>query len=263
MKISKARLKRLIKEELSGIDDPADAEAIRETVRNIVMEIEALAELIGPFGARIGIVRAIVALKSKKEQYVLKEELGNTQENRAAVATEFELYSELLTITDQLQGFKDNLDFAMGLTAGASKQSQISDEVYEMIRKATFMMEDARIKLAQEIGQDPAPQHMKEEEIEEVRKNPDLSPKRHKKPGEIKDDGKHADPKRARPKKMNEELTRQDKTDVKKMVKDELEKLLKKKEMKDQISELTKKILKKLYKDLSLEHPYIIDRIKV
>ena len=100
-------------------------------------------------------------------------------------------------------------------------------------------------------------------DFEEVRKNPDLSPKRHKKPGEIKDDGKHADPKRARPKRMNEELTRQDKTDVKKMVKDELEKLLKKKEMKDQISELTKKILKKLYKDLSLEHPYIIDRIKV
>ncbi len=66
-----------------------------------------------------------------------------------------------------------------------------------------------------------------------------------------------------RRKRMNEELTRQDKTDVKKMVKDELEKLLKKKEMKDQISELTKKILKKLYKDLSLEHPYIIDRIKV
>ena len=65
-----------------------------------------------------------------------------------------------------------------------------------------------------------------------------------------------------RRKRMNEELTRQDKTDVKKMVKDELEKLLKKKEMKDQISELTKKILKKLYKDLSLEHPYIIDRIK-
>ena len=140
--------------------------------------------------------------------------------------------------------------------------------------------------------------------------------KPHKKPGETKDDGKYADPKRARPKRryeeqeelmedeeedvleesdsgslsniyklcppntkcdpesqktnwwgsrgnLNEELTRQDKTDVKKMVKDELEKLLKKKEMKDQISELTKKILKKLYKDLSLEHPYIIDRIKI
>ena len=62
---------------------------------------------------------------------------------------------------------------------------------------------------------------------------------------------------------IKEELTRQDKTDVKKMVKDELEKLLKKKETKDQIADLTKKIMKKLYKDLSLEHPYIIDRIKV
>lgn len=99
--------------------------------------------------------------------------------------------------------------------------------------------------------------------LEEIRKNPDLSPKRHKKPGEIKDDGKHADPKRARPKRMNEELTRQDKTDVKKMVKDELEKLLKKKDTKDQMGEIVKKIMKKLYKDLSLEHPYIIDRIKI
>ena len=102
--------------------------------------------------------------------------------------------------------------------------------------------------------------------------------KPHKKPGETKDDGKYADPKRARPKKryeeqeeleeseeevIKEELTRQDKTDVKKMVKDELEKLLKKKDTKDQMGEIVKKIMKKLYKDLSLEHPYIIDRIKV
>ena len=149
--------------------------------------------------------------------------------------------------------------------------------------------------------------------------------KPHKKPGETKDDGKYADPKRARPKKryeeqqeleeadkaemyrkiirrekklnpnaddrdfidalhkqagvskrearliftdlsmpaLNEELTRQDKTDVKKMVQDELGKLLKKKDTKDQMGEIVKKIMKKLYKDLSLEHPYIIDRIKI
>ena len=102
--------------------------------------------------------------------------------------------------------------------------------------------------------------------------------KPHKKPGETKDDGKYADPKRARPKKryeeqeeleegeeevINEELTRQDKTDVKKMVQDELGKLLKKKDTKDQMGEIVKKIMKKLYKDLSLEHPYIIDRIKI
>ena len=139
--------------------------------------------------------------------------------------------------------------------------------------------------------------------------------KPHKKPGETKDDGECADPKRARPTKeelegtdtlsegarememlmsaveamaasrgpevvakllreiadglgqgkvsINEELTRQDKTDVKKMVQDELGKLLKKKDTKDQMGEIVKKIMKKLYKDLSLEHPYIIDRIKV
>ena len=47
------------------------------------------------------------------------------------------------------------------------------------------------------------------------------------------------------------------------MVKDELGKLLKKKDTKDQMGDMVKKILKKLYKDLSLEHPYIIDRIKI
>jgi hypothetical protein len=62
---------------------------------------------------------------------------------------------------------------------------------------------------------------------------------------------------------IKEELTNQDKTDVKKMVQDELEKLLKKKDTKDQMGEIVKKIMKKLYKDLSLEHPYIIDRIKL
>ena len=62
---------------------------------------------------------------------------------------------------------------------------------------------------------------------------------------------------------IREELTRQDKTDVKKMVQDELEKLLKKKDTKDQMGEIVKKIMKRLYKDLSLEHPYIIDRIKI
>ena len=87
---------------------------------------------------------------------IISEELENIQENRSA-ATEFELYSEFLAITEQLQKFKDNLDFAMGLTAGASRESQISDEVYEMIRKATFALESARTKLAQEIGQDPRP----------------------------------------------------------------------------------------------------------
>ena len=63
--------------------------------------------------------------------------------------------------------------------------------------------------------------------------------------------------------RLREELTRQDKTDIKKIVQDELDKMLKKKETKKEMSEIVKKIMKKLYKDLSIEHSYIIDRIKI
>jgi len=62
---------------------------------------------------------------------------------------------------------------------------------------------------------------------------------------------------------IKEELTRKDKADIKKIVQDELGKLLKKKETKQEMSEIVKKIMKKLYKDLSIEHSYIIDRIKI
>ena len=81
------------------------------------------------------------------------------------------------------------------------------------------------------------------------------------------------------PEPLQEALTRTDKEDIKGIVKkeldalfskelkkaleDELAKALKKKDVKDDIAEITKKIMKKLYKDLSLQHPYIIDRIKL
>ena len=81
------------------------------------------------------------------------------------------------------------------------------------------------------------------------------------------------------PKPLQEALTRTDKEDIKGIVKkeldalfskelkkaleDELVKALKKKDIKDDIAEITKKIMKKLYKDLSLQHPYIIDRISL
>jgi len=48
-----------------------------------------------------------------------------------------------------------------------------------------------------------------------------------------------------------------------KILEDEIVKALGKKASKDEIGEITKKVMKKLYKDLSLHHPYIIDRIKV
>jgi hypothetical protein len=46
----------------------------------------------------------------------------------------------------------------MGLTAGSPRTSQISEKVYEMIRKGAYAMELARNALAQEIGQDPHPE---------------------------------------------------------------------------------------------------------
>ena len=77
-----------------------------------------------------------------------------------------------------------------------------------------------------------------------------------------------------------EELTADDKAEIKKIASKEAEDVLKSRAMKDmiekevsktldstatkeQVGDITKKVLKKLYKDLSLQHPYIIDRIKV
>ena len=70
---------------------------------------------------------------------------------------------------------------------------------------------------------------------------------------------------------IKEELTKADKDEVKRMVskdlksmvEDEVEKVLKSKSTKDNISDITKSVLKKLYKDLAIQHPYIIDRIKI
>jgi len=60
-----------------------------------------------------------------------------------------------------------------------------------------------------------------------------------------------------------EELSKKDKDEIKKMITKELEDMFKSKEVKEDMGEIAKKVLKKLYKDLSLQHPYIIDRIKV
>ena len=53
------------------------------------------------------------------------------------------------------------------------------------------------------------------------------------------------------------------KKELKDVVRDELIKELGSKKTKDAMGEIAKKVIKKLYKDLSLHHPYIIDRIKV
>ncbi len=51
--------------------------------------------------------------------------------------------------------------------------------------------------------------------------------------------------------------------DVRKEVDKTLEKMLKSKDVKSEFGDIAKELLKKLYKDLSMHHPYIIDRIKV
>jgi len=59
-----------------------------------------------------------------------------------------------------------------------------------------------------------------------------------------------------------DELKKALKVEIKKMVADELAALLKDKKIKNEIGDISKDILKKLYKDLSLHHGYVIDRVK-
>jgi DNA polymerase II large subunit len=50
---------------------------------------------------------------------------------------------------------------------------------------------------------------------------------------------------------------------TKKLIEDELVKALGKSKPKDEVADIAKKVLKRLYKDMSVQHPYMIDRIKV
>lgn len=53
------------------------------------------------------------------------------------------------------------------------------------------------------------------------------------------------------------------KKSLKPLVEEELKKLLKTRDVKADVADISKKILKRLYKDLAFQHPYIIDRIKL
>ena len=64
-------------------------------------------------------------------------------------------------------------------------------------------------------------------------------------------------------KMISKELDKSLKVELKKILQDELEKALRSKATKEEIGDITKKVLKKLYKDLSYHHPYIIDRFNV
>jgi hypothetical protein len=60
-----------------------------------------------------------------------------------------------------------------------------------------------------------------------------------------------------------EELEKFLRQDLKGMVEDELKKVLKDRKIKNEIGDISKEILKKLYKDLSIYHTYVIDRVKM
>ena len=82
---------------------------------------------------------------------------------------------------------------------------------------------------------------------------------------------------------ISEELTKTDKSDIERMikqhfkadlddaiakavekaVKEEVQAVMSDKSTQKEMAEVSKKIIKKLYKDLSFHHPYIIDRIKI
>lgn len=64
-------------------------------------------------------------------------------------------------------------------------------------------------------------------------------------------------------KMIDKEVEKMLKSELKKALEEELEKALKSKEIKGDIGEIAKTVIKKLYKDLSFHHPYIIDRIKI
>tara|TARA_R110000796_G_scaffold38391_1_gene96632 strand:+ start:226 stop:489 length:264 start_codon:yes stop_codon:yes gene_type:complete len=50
---------------------------------------------------------------------------------------------------------------------------------------------------------------------------------------------------------------------IRKILEDELVIALGKSKSKDEIANITKKVLKRLYKDMAVSHPYMIDRIKI
>ena len=62
---------------------------------------------------------------------------------------------------------------------------------------------------------------------------------------------------------VRKEFESEMKAKLSKAIEDEVAKVMKDKATKDQMGDIAKLLLKRLYKDLSYQHPYIIDRIKV
>ena len=79
-------------------------------------------------------------LTKARLQQIIKEEIEKIEEESDPAVTEFELYSDLLEITKQLDEFSSNLNVAMGLTASATKQSQLGRSAAKIMRKSYIIM---------------------------------------------------------------------------------------------------------------------------
>jgi len=62
---------------------------------------------------------------------------------------------------------------------------------------------------------------------------------------------------------VRDEIEKQFKQELAKMVEKELKDLLKNSSIKNDLADISKDILKKIYRDLSLHHTYVIDRVKL
>jgi hypothetical protein len=142
MKITKTQLKQIIKEELASVTE----KVVKRGDKYVYVSKKG--KVLGRHKTRKAAEKQATAIRISR----------NVGESRDLPDTDFELYGQLLDLTKELQGFKDNLDYAMGLTASADKRSRLKDKTYEMMRKALFDLETARTEFAKEIGQDPAPE---------------------------------------------------------------------------------------------------------
>jgi len=235
MKISKTRLKQIIKEELESLEEYSPYKT----------------------GARPD--------KPHKKPGETKDDGKHADPKRARPKKRYEEQQEEEEVEENVR---------VGRRPRLQRDRAPSDDLYGYDPGAIKLRQDFK-EIGLDLSLEPSPEEKRflvSKIDKKLRRNPDKETiqKLRKLKSKLKDftsqeekDQRKYDHEQYMNYRINEELTRQDKTDVKKMVQDELGKLLKKKDTKDQMGEIVKKIMKKLYKDLSLEHPYIIDRIKV
>ena len=121
-----------------------------------------------------GMTENKMKLTKTKLKQIIKEELelmqegladiprwqGETGEPRKEPMTEYELYAHFSPIVYRLGQFKDDIDYAAGLTASSVDTLQLPEKLHSEITRAYLELERLRIKFAQHIKQDPHP-HMR------------------------------------------------------------------------------------------------------